>query len=483
MIEAEKDRSGLQAIAAGVLIFGLTAGVGLSVTWLGGQQDTERTRSAVSQTAADRAGALQAELGRTAAAAHALGAVLATGAAPNAVFNPASERVLTGIGGTECLQWAVGGHVKHVYPRDKCKALLGDATHFPLFRTDGGRTLNGPVLLPTKRSAFIARLVVSVGERSGTISSIVDVQRAVAAARLDELPGEGYSYTLIAPTQGDRVLASSAAQARDDEPIAETSVQLGNVTLMLRIGRTAASNPSSGWTNAIVMLLALLLARIGQGFVLQISRFHAERRTRLRVEEKLAATLERVGKLEEERRRSAHSDRITGLPDARYLSRFLDRNWLNYNKEGKPIALMLVEIDRFDALFKASGPKAAEAALKQVGEVIGSRVMSDGEIACRFRGTAFGLFFCDGAAAPEHRGKQIRRAVEELAIDNSTSGVAPYLTVSIGIATGIPGRSDTIRSFTQAAEDALKVAREKGQNRVIVRRFVSESKTAKAGAA
>ena len=458
-----------RAIIAGAAVFALAAGVGGAIAWLTAEQDRDRTRAEVSATASRHAVMLHAALARATSTTHAIATAIAAGADPSTGFDVAVERLQEQIGGIGCAQWAEGAHVRRAAPADRCAKLLGgDPRALVLFRGDGAAALQGPFLLPNKQLAVVSRVRAEREGVRGTVIAIAQVADIVAEARLHELPGTGHTFAVVAPLQGDRVLASSTAASAKGAPLAQIPVSVGGVTLVLQVGQAGERGPLLGWAAAIVLLTALLMARLGHGLVAEAANLRAERRARERLEAKHTELLERFKQTEETRKRLAHADRITGLPDARYLSRFLDRQWLDFASDRAPIALMLVELDRFDLLFETAGPQKAEAALKRSAEAIAKLVTGDHELAVRFRGTAFGVFFRDGASVPKERAEQARAAIARLQIPNPSSPIAATVTASVGVVAGVPRPNDSMRSFAEAAESALKQARADGQNRVVV---------------
>ena len=62
----------------------------------------------------------------------------------------------------------------------------------------------------------------------------------------------------------------------------------------------------------------------------------------------------------------------------------------------------------------------------------------------------------------------MRREVESLAIEHGFSGVAPHVTISLGLLTQIPSHSTVISHMIGAADRALYQAKRSGRNCVVV---------------
>ncbi len=61
--------------------------------------------------------------------------------------------------------------------------------------------------------------------------------------------------------------------------------------------------------------------------------------------------------------------------------------------------------------------------------------------------------------------RKARRAVEDLGIPHESSGAAPVLTISIGIATIVPSHGDP-SELVRRADEALYYSKANGRNRI-----------------
>ena len=67
-----------------------------------------------------------------------------------------------------------------------------------------------------------------------------------------------------------------------------------------------------------------------------------------------------------------------------------------------------------------------------------------------------------------HVAEKIRQAVEKMAIAHSKSLVAPYVTLSLGVATVVPDDQGTPELLIKCADKALYLAKSSGRNRIMV---------------
>jgi diguanylate cyclase (GGDEF)-like protein len=199
-----------------------------------------------------------------------------------------------------------------------------------------------------------------------------------------------------------------------------------------------------GWyASRTVMLVAttiVLTVLLGQS-----SRLYAE-------------LVDRAEELESE----AHTDTLTGLPNRRRFDEEFVRAFGSAIRRASPIAVAIIDIDRFKQYNDSFGHQAGDEALKEIAGAIAESVERSGDFAARYGGEEFVVILEDttlgGAAGVAER---IRSAVLDTAIRAPGGGV---LSVSVGVAARLPGSSR--EALLRQADAALYEAKNGGRNRV-----------------
>ncbi len=165
----------------------------------------------------------------------------------------------------------------------------------------------------------------------------------------------------------------------------------------------------------------------------------------------------------------ALQDALTGLYNRRHLDERLASELAAAQRHGRPVSLLMVDIDHFKAVNDEHGHLAGDEALKMVAFVLRGAVRKE-DVLARYGGEEFVVIAretaLDGARALAER---IRRAVERshCAWQGRELGVTVSigLTVSVGLTEFVPGRSE--REVLEAADRALYTAKQQGRNRVV----------------
>lgn len=162
--------------------------------------------------------------------------------------------------------------------------------------------------------------------------------------------------------------------------------------------------------------------------------------------------------------RIAVTDELTGLASRRYFESRLAEEWARRERYATPLAVSLLDLDRFKSVNDTLGHAAGDRVLRRFGEIVRREIRSS-DVGCRYGGEEFAVLFAEStAAAASAVAERIRRALKRQEFE--WEGKAFRVTVSAGIA----GSDDTReRSHLLVhADKALYAAKERGRNRVIV---------------
>lgn len=166
----------------------------------------------------------------------------------------------------------------------------------------------------------------------------------------------------------------------------------------------------------------------------------------------------------EEIHRLAVTDVLTGLPNRRALTEFLDREVGRARRYRRPISLVLFDVDHFKAVNDRLGHVGGDAALRALADAARPLVRKD-ELLARYGGEEFAVVLPEAdAAAAARGGERFREAVERHPF--AFEGHRYNLTISAGVGTLAAGEDATVTELIDRGDRRLYEAKQGGRNRV-----------------
>lgn len=164
--------------------------------------------------------------------------------------------------------------------------------------------------------------------------------------------------------------------------------------------------------------------------------------------------------------REAKLDTLTELPVRRVLESRMQRVYRTAYDEGKPMAVILCDIDHFKRINDTYGHDAGDQALIQVARML-DRQRRENDLCCRYGGEEFTILLEDTAGrAALALAERLRVAVETLAF--SYDGQTIPLRLSAGVAAFPELHVKTGSELLLLADEALYAAKETGRNRCLL---------------
>jgi predicted signal transduction protein with EAL and GGDEF domain len=182
---------------------------------------------------------------------------------------------------------------------------------------------------------------------------------------------------------------------------------------------------------------------------------------------------------EQEIRRLAHFDSLTGLANRKFFGDHLERTVRRARRNGERIAVMFVDLDRFKRINDTLGHAAGDVLLNEVARRLnlcvragdylardGSESSPAGEAAkariARLGGDEFTVLL-DAISHPQDAAKVARRILKEIANPFSLEGGEVVVTASVGISV-FPDDASDARALLKNADSAMYRSKELGRN-------------------
>jgi diguanylate cyclase (GGDEF)-like protein len=161
-------------------------------------------------------------------------------------------------------------------------------------------------------------------------------------------------------------------------------------------------------------------------------------------------------------------DSLTEIPNRRRFSEVYEKEWRRCMRNGSPLSLIVVDVDHFKIYNDTYGHAAGDLVLKRVAQTIQAALQRPADFVARYGGEEFVVILPEiEAAGAQEVAEKIRADVEQQKIHYPESSSANCLTVSLGGATQIPGKTEVDSELFCRADRFLYEAKRTGRNRVV----------------
>lgn len=165
--------------------------------------------------------------------------------------------------------------------------------------------------------------------------------------------------------------------------------------------------------------------------------------------------------------RMAFVDALTGIANRRQFDQRLDAEWSRTYREGRSLALILLDIDHFKRFNDRYGHPAGDECLRRVAWAISSATRRPGDLAARYGGEEFAIILPNSDLAGAIAiAEKVTQAVRSLGLRHE-DGTGGIVTVSAGVAALRPSSTgSTLAGLKSLADQALYDAKQQGRDRV-----------------
>jgi len=174
-----------------------------------------------------------------------------------------------------------------------------------------------------------------------------------------------------------------------------------------------------------------------------------------------------LGREEERLARLATIDELTGLANSRLFRQRMSECACMCQREGRPLSLLLVDMDHFKSINDTYGHQVGDLALKTAAEVIRSTVRRY-DVAARVGGEEFALLLPEtGTEEAANAARRLLCAFSQASV-MIRDGQKVALSASIGVAGGVPSHEDSTGDIFMDADKALYRAKAEGRGRMVL---------------
>ena len=162
-------------------------------------------------------------------------------------------------------------------------------------------------------------------------------------------------------------------------------------------------------------------------------------------------------------------DGLTGVANRRCFDQTIQREWTRLQRTKDFLSLIMCDVDFFKLFNDTYGHHDGDDCLKLVARALKGTTRRGGDCVARYGGEEFAVIMpVTGKKSAIYIAEKIRQNVEKRAIAHNKSAVAPFVTLSLGVATIVPDDQGTPELLIKCADQALYLAKSSGRNCVKV---------------
>ena len=327
------------------------------------------------------------------------------------------------------------GNVEAMTARDSGSLIMGG----PFNLVHGGQALVGrlPVYINTPDEARKFWGLVSVG---------LKFPRILEDMGLETLVARGFAYELwrINPDTGEKqVISYNYEHTKPKSRFVEKQINILNAVWFLKVWPVYTwYSHAENWIFIVVgfFICFLVLFVIQNNFELRQMKSFFEK--------------------------MAEIDPVTCIYNRRYLDENLKRVIGSLSRSDGTLSLLMIDVDLFKNYNDAYGHSKGDICLRTIAEVLSKSLLRADDFVARYGGEEFVVVLPNvnekGACMVADR---LLESMRNRSIPHEASSVADYITISIGVTTGVVQHTYSGENYIQRADKALYMSKQNGRDR------------------
>jgi diguanylate cyclase (GGDEF)-like protein len=163
----------------------------------------------------------------------------------------------------------------------------------------------------------------------------------------------------------------------------------------------------------------------------------------------------------------ARLDGLTSIPNRRALDTWLAEEWSRAQRQRQSVCVLMLDIDDFKRYNDFYGHLAGDNCLRAVAQTMASHLHRNSDFCARYGGEEFVVILHDteleGGVTVAQR---LSESIDQLALPHLMSSAQKFVTVSIGVASQVPGIEHSVDDLLRRADQALYRAKALGRHKI-----------------
>jgi len=163
---------------------------------------------------------------------------------------------------------------------------------------------------------------------------------------------------------------------------------------------------------------------------------------------------------------AVNHDVLTGIYNRRFMEENLKSIIKANSRSGGLLSVLMLDIDYFKKYNDTYGHSQGDTCLKSVAEAVTGTLSREEDFAARYGGEEFAVVLPNtDVKGAQMIANKIIASMQALNIPHGKNEAASYVTVSIGITTGIVQHGQKSNDYIKRADKALYMSKNSGRNR------------------
>jgi len=159
-------------------------------------------------------------------------------------------------------------------------------------------------------------------------------------------------------------------------------------------------------------------------------------------------------------------DALTGINNRRFFDENLKRVIKSLSRPKGELSLMMIDIDYFKRFNDTYGHSEGDKCLRIIAKTLAKSVPREGDFVARYGGEEFAVVLPNtGEAGARKIAEKLLRNILNCKIPHVKNDAADYVTISIGLTTGVVNYMQKDTDYIVRADEMLYLAKENGRNR------------------
>jgi diguanylate cyclase (GGDEF)-like protein len=166
--------------------------------------------------------------------------------------------------------------------------------------------------------------------------------------------------------------------------------------------------------------------------------------------------------------RLAITDGLTGIPNRRYFDEQLAHEWHRAMRMNHELAVAMIDVDWFKKYNDYYGHQAGDDCLRRVAKTLAYTAKRCSDVVARYGGEEFSLILpTTNSQAALIVAQNACLALSNLQLPHALSDFG-NVTLSVGVAVGLPTINETADKLVRHADEALYTAKHQGRNQAVL---------------